>query len=61
MWTIQPYTVYLQLRQTVIFHCDARKVINLSDDENFKAAYQWMIKLIGLVSEQKLSACTVRW
>ena len=43
IWTIQPYSVYQQLERKGQFYCDSEKSENLKDD-NFRIAYNWMIK-----------------
>lgn len=43
IWTIQPYSVYQQLKSKGQFYCDPEKSENLKEN-NFQVAYNWMIK-----------------
>lgn len=43
LWTIQPLTVWEQLKKNGIFHCDANLAMCMKECE-FESAYQWMAK-----------------
>lgn len=43
LWTIQPLTVWEQLKKNGIFHCDAN-LAKCMQECAFERAYQWMVK-----------------
>lgn len=44
VWTIQPYEVYEEILGKGEFACDPSLSANLSEGDEFRRSYQWMIQ-----------------